>query len=152
MDSTTNRSLNDGKICQNFLEWELFYLRLCALLDLAQPGPVWSQFIQFVGQEVLNGSKSCTVGQNITLLYWLGPLGQFYPILRPFGMILGPKAWHLGQWGSNFSPFLLPKRSPKVPTGKVWLHSAPLVPFRPYWVAKKVKIGSQLDIVSYFEP
>ena len=49
MDSTTNWSLNDGKISQNFWEWDLLYRPLCTLLDLAQFGQVWSQFIQFLG-------------------------------------------------------------------------------------------------------
>ena len=59
-------------------------------------GPLWSDlraqskilglFLTFFAiQKGLNGPKFCTVGQNITMLYWWGPLGAFLDHFGPFG-------------------------------------------------------------------
>ena len=46
------------------------YGPLSKLVDLAQFGSFWSPFLHFFGPiKGLNGPKSCTVGQGITILY-----------------------------------------------------------------------------------
>ena len=123
MDSTTNWSLNDGKVSQNFWEWGLFYHPLCALLDLAQFGASLSNFWAHKG---LNGSKSCKVGQDITLLYWWGPLGAILAKFKPFQPDFRAQSMTTPPVGSQFFTFFAAQKAPKVPTSIVWLHSSPL--------------------------
>ena len=112
MDFTTNSSLNDGKISQNFWEWVLFYHPLCALLDLAQFGASLSNFLAHKG---LNGSKSCTVGQNITFLYLWGPLWTILANFRPFQHDFRAQSMTLRPVGSQFLTFFAVQKTPKGP-------------------------------------
>ena len=75
----------------------------CFKMDLVLPQSV---HYLFWAQKGLNDSKSCMVGQGVTIHDWWGPLGA---ILGHFGVILGPRARSWGLFGAFFSPIWLLK-------------------------------------------
>ena len=72
-------------------------------------GPVLGQFgaslSNFRAHKALNGSKSCIVGQDITLLYLWGPLGAILTIFKPFQLNFRAQSMILGPVGRLFLTF-----------------------------------------------
>ena len=111
-DSTTNWSLNDGKIKGRTSGSGIFfttpYLPCWIWPGLGQFGASLSSFWAHKG---LNGSKSYTVGQNITLLYkyWWGPLRAILGNLKAFQPDFRAQSMTYGPVGSLFLTFLATK-------------------------------------------
>ena len=74
-------------------------------------GPVCSLFLtRLATQNDLNGPKSGTVGQGMTILYWWGPLGAILGHFGPFQIDFRAQSKRLGCLEPISHPFDYPKQ------------------------------------------
>ena len=116
------------------------------LVDLAQFGPFCRLFLHLFGAlKGLNGPKSGTMGQCISILYWYGAFGgQFGPFQSDFR----PQSKKLGPIWSLFLYCLATEMTWRllnlVQWDRGWHFCTGRGLWRPFWVAKWVKSGIQI--------